>query len=97
MAVHKIQTQAIITSRQQSSKENPQPVTDWLIFDEKHFKFGFLNVAYSQIERAELKSRGVILFRERYLIVEDENRRYEFGPLDSVGFLKKLPIKLKKN
>lgn len=86
----KIKTDAIITPLNQTQVAPTE--TDLLILDEKHFKFGFLNVAYSNIQQAKIESEGPLLFKQYYLVVSDEQRRYKFGPFVSKGFLKKLPL-----
>ena len=87
----KIKTKAIITPLQHTTTTEPEEGE--LTLDEKHFRFGFLNVAYSNITHAEIISEGGFLFfKEHYLVLCDEHRRYQFGPFMSKGFLEALPL-----
>ena len=87
----KIKTKAVITPLKQTAQTEPEE--DILILDEKHFKFGSLNIAYSSISHAEIITEGGFLFfKEYYLVLFDEHRRYQFGPFLSKGFLEKLSV-----
>ena len=89
-----MKTEGVITPL---SQDTPSPAeTDVLILDEKHFKFGFLNVAYSNIQHAKIISEGPLLFKQHYLSVRDQQRHYKFGPFKSKGFLLKLPLPFDK-
>jgi len=85
-------TLAAITALSQTSVSMKDAEKGVLTFDEKHFKFGFFNVAYSNIKSAKILTEGTFLLKKHYLVVSDENRRYQFGPFKSCDFLKELPI-----
>ncbi len=68
-----------------------------LIFDEKHLRFGYFNVAYRHIKSAFIVTEGSFLRKKYYLVICDNRRRYQFGPFRSEDILKTLPITLKKS
>lgn len=88
----KIKTNGLITSVGDKVLPDDEGEKDVLILDEKHFKFGFLNVAYSNVQHAEIIAEGPLLFKKYYLVATDDKRRYQFGPFQSKGFLLKLPL-----